>query len=215
MTRPDVAKAVNELAKHTRNPSKSHFQQIRCVIQYLYTTRFHAIEYSPPKGGEKDAFVCASDASFGDQEDRSNSEGYLVMLYGGPIDWRATKQRLVTTSTTEAELRAVTEAAKRPHVWKRVFKSIGYRPDRELSIHCDNKQTVLLLTAEEFRTSLRHVDIYHHWLRQEVRAGRLRVEWVATKDMIADGLTKVLRGQQFLNWRQHQGLVDIRTFAHE
>ena len=32
MTRPDIAKAVNELAKHTKNPSKAHFQQIERVI---------------------------------------------------------------------------------------------------------------------------------------------------------------------------------------
>lgn len=217
MTRPDVAKAVNELAKHTKNPNKAHFQQIRHVIQYLYTTRFLAIEYSPPKKPGIDAFICASDASFGDNDDRTSSEGYLVMLYGGPIDWRATKQRLVTTSTTEAELRAITEAAKRLHVWKRVFKSIGYTPDRELCIQCDNKQTILLLTAEDpqFRTNLKHVDIYHHWLRQEIRCNRLRVEWVGTKEMIADGFTKILHGQAYLDWRQHQGLVDITTLIHE
>lgn len=164
-----------------------------------------------------DAFICALDASFGDQIDCTSSEGYLVMLYGGPIDWRAIKQRLVTTSTTKAELRAVTEAAKRLHVWKRVFKSIGYTPDRELCIQCDNKQTILLLTAEDpqFRTNLRHIDIYHHWLRQEVRCERLRVEWIGTKDMIADGFTKILSGQAFVNWRQHQGLVDISTLVHE
>lgn len=217
MTRPDIAKAVNELAKHTKNPSRVHFEQIKRVIQYLYTTRFLAIEYSPPKDPRIDAFVCASDASFGDQIDRTSSEGYLVKLYGGPIDWRATKQRLVTTSTTEAELRAITEAAKRLHVWKRIFKSIGYTPDRELCIQCDNKQTILLLTAEDpqFRTNLRHIDIYHHWLRQEVRCERLRVEWIGTKDMIADGFTKILSGQAFVNWRQHQGLVDISTLVHE
>ncbi|EED22689.1 conserved hypothetical protein [Talaromyces stipitatus ATCC 10500] len=139
MTRVDVAKAVNELAKHTKNPSKAHFLQIRRVIQYLYNTRSLAIEYSPPENANMDAFVCASDASFGDNPDRTSSEGYLVQLYGGPIDWRATKQRLVTTSTTEAELRAATEAAKRLQVWKRVFRSIGFKPDRELSIQCDNK----------------------------------------------------------------------------
>jgi hypothetical protein len=98
-----------------------HFQKTRRVIQYLYNTRFLAIEYSPPKNSEIDAFICASDASFGDQEDRTSSEGYLIMLYGGPSDWRATKQRLVTASTTEAELRAITEAAKRLQVWERVW----------------------------------------------------------------------------------------------
>ncbi|EED18992.1 conserved hypothetical protein [Talaromyces stipitatus ATCC 10500] len=196
MTRIDIAKAVNELAKYTKNPSIAHFQQIRRVIQYLYNTRFLAIEFSPPQNPKKDAFICASDASFGDNPDHTSSKGYLVQIYGGSVDWRATKQRLVTTSTTKAELRAATKAAKRLQVWKRVFRSIGFKPDRELSIQCDNKQTVALLTSEEpqFRTNLKHVDIYHHWLRQEISKKRLRIEWVDTKRMAADGLTKILRG---------------------
>ncbi|KAL3702653.1 hypothetical protein TMatcc_011232 [Talaromyces marneffei ATCC 18224] len=139
------------------------------------------------------------------------------MLHSATMTTAQAPRRLVTTSTTEAELRAITEAAKRLHVWKRVFKSIGYTPDRELCIQCDNKQTILLLTAEDpqFRTNLKHVDIYHHWLRQEIRCNRLRVEWVGTKEMIADGFTKILHGQAYLDWRQHQGLVDITTLIHE
>ncbi|KOS37314.1 hypothetical protein ACN38_g11899 [Penicillium nordicum] len=54
----------------------------------------------------------ASDASFGDNKDRKSSEGYICKLYGGPIDWKASKQKTVTTSTTEAELLALAEAGK-------------------------------------------------------------------------------------------------------
>jgi hypothetical protein len=217
MTRPDVAKPVNELAKYTTNPSKDHIRQIKRVIEYLYNTRFLAIEFSPPENSGSDAALCDSDASFGDNADRTSSEAYIFSLYGGPVDWRAAKQRLVTTSTTEAELRAATEAAKKLYVWKRVFKAIGFKLDRELSLRCDNKQTVLLLTREDphFQTSLRHVDIYHHWLRQEVQCKRLHIQWIPTNEMRADGLTKVLKGQQFLDWRKHQGLRDIAHLVQE
>lgn len=34
------------------------------------------------------------------------------MLYGASVDWKATKQLIVTTSTTEAELLALSEAVK-------------------------------------------------------------------------------------------------------
>ncbi|KOS36072.1 hypothetical protein ACN38_g13245 [Penicillium nordicum] len=54
----------------------------------------------------------ASDALFGDNKDRKSSEGYICKLYGGPIDWKASKQKTVTTSTTEAELLALVEAGK-------------------------------------------------------------------------------------------------------
>jgi hypothetical protein len=39
-------------------------------------------------------------------------EDSFFRLFGGSIDWSAKKQAAVTTSTTEAELLALSEAAK-------------------------------------------------------------------------------------------------------
>jgi hypothetical protein len=53
-------------------------------------------------------FFGASDASFADDPStRASSDGYLFKLFGMPIDWKATKQRSITKSTTEAELYAL------------------------------------------------------------------------------------------------------------
>ena len=43
-----------------------------------------------------------------------------------------------------------------------------------------------------FQTKLRHVDIHRLWVRQEVQAKRLQIEWLNTSEMPADGLTKPL-----------------------
>ena len=59
------------------------------------------------------------------------------------------------------------------------------------------------------KTKLRHVDIHHHWLRQEVQAGRLLVEWTKTADMVADGLTKLLPRLKHLEFVKMLGLEDI------
>ncbi|EED13956.1 centromeric histone H3 htr12, putative [Talaromyces stipitatus ATCC 10500] len=70
-------------------------------------------------------------------------------------------------------------------------------------------------SQSNFHMNLKHVNIYHHWLRQEVSKKRLHIKWVDTKRMVADSLTKVLHGQQFLDWRKHQGLVDIADLVQE
>ena len=92
------------------NPSDVHFQQIDRVIQFLYATRYYAFEYSTENWVE--AFLCASDAAFADNPDRKSSEGYLCKLFGAAIDWKASKQATITTSTTEAELLAISQAGK-------------------------------------------------------------------------------------------------------
>jgi hypothetical protein len=44
--------------------------------------------------------------------DRKSSQGFATKLLGGLIAWRANKQNTVTTSTTETELLALSQAAK-------------------------------------------------------------------------------------------------------
>ena len=78
-------------------------------------------------------------------------------------------------------------------------------------IHCDNKQTIRLVMVElpTLQTKLQHVDIHHHWLRQEVEEKRIRVDYVPTGDQLADGLTKPLLGEKFRKFRDTIGLIDI------
>jgi hypothetical protein len=208
ITRLDIAKIVSELARYLTNPGPEHFDAINRVILYLAATADYALEY----GGSLMAslFLIASDAAFADHSDRKSSEGYLVKLFGAAVDWRAGKQRTVTTSTTEAELLALSEAAKNVFWWKRLFLDIGFDPEHEISILCDNKQTVGLLRNQEpvIRTKLRHVDIHQHWLRQEVQNGQISVDWIETARMPADGLTKMLPRNKHQEFCKMVGLVN-------
>jgi hypothetical protein len=142
-TRPDVARTTNKLSEFLNSPSPEHFVAVDRTISYLYGTKSLAIEYSR----DSEAFLCASDAAFADNVDRKSTEGFLFKLFGGPIDWRASKQKTVTTSTTEAELLALSHTTKEYYWWKRLFEDIGLDLEDEGStpILCDNQQTVGLL----------------------------------------------------------------------
>jgi len=96
--------------------------------------------------------------------------------------------------------------------WKRFFASIQLDPGHEAVVDCDNQQTIGILTKDllKLTTKLWHVDIHQHWLRQEVQEKRLRINWVPTARMPADGLTKTLPRQKHENFVRQLGLVDIR-----
>lgn len=111
------------------------------AITYLYGTRYYAIEYSPVLPNAS-PFILASDVSFADTSDRKSSEGYIAELFNGPIDWHARKQKTVTTSTTEAELLAISSPSKHVLWWKRLFRSIDLDIDQKLSFLCDDNQMV-------------------------------------------------------------------------
>ena len=112
ITRPDAARAANKLSEFLTNPSQRHQDAVDRAISYLNGTHAMAIQFSASNTHHR-AFTCASDAAYADDPvTRYSTEGYLFTLFGGPIDWRSTKQRTVTTSSTEAELPALSHTAK-------------------------------------------------------------------------------------------------------
>jgi hypothetical protein len=215
ITRVDAAKATAKLAQFMTNPSPQHLSAIDRVIIYLYHSRFLAIEYGI--GSSLDPCECASDASFADNPGRKSSSGYLYQVFGGPVDWRASKQLTVTTSTTEAELLALSDAARSAQYWDRLMKHLGFKSDIPVVIQCDNKQTVdLVLNANtKLHTKLRHIDIHNHWLRQEVESGRVNIKWVPTGRMAADGLTKPLPRQKYEIFIKMLGMRDIEAYIDD
>jgi hypothetical protein len=208
ITRPDVAFAVSRLSRFSLNPGPEHHQAADRILRYLTVNRGLALQY-----GGTEEFVVASDASFADDpSDRKSSQGFAMKLFGGLIAWRANKQDTVTTSTTEAELLALSQAAKEAIFTRRLLTSLKVSLDEDITrILCDNRQTIRLVSAEvaKLQTKLKHVDIHNHWLRQEVERGSISVEYVRSGEMIADGLTKALQAEKFEIFRRQVGLVDI------
>ena len=96
----------------------------------------------------------------------------------------------------------------------RPLKEIGIGlDDNRIKIWCDNKQTIKLVSDRvvQLQTRLRHVDIHNHWLRQDVAADRITVNYAPTAEMLANGLTKALQGAAFEQFRYQLGLVDVRS----
>jgi hypothetical protein len=121
ITRPDVAFAVSRLSRYALNPGPQHHQAVDRILRYLKKYRGLALQY-----GRNDDFTVASDASFADDpEDRKSPQGFAMTLFGGLIAWRASKQDTVTTSTTEAELLALSQAAKEAIFTRRLLINLG------------------------------------------------------------------------------------------
>ena len=210
-TRPDIAKAHSKLAEFLTNPSAKHIYAAYHCLAYLYHTRTLALHYSASLNNHtihisdqnEPDFFGATDASYADHRaTRKSSQGYIFFLFGGPIDWKATLQRCVTKSTTEAELIAASSAATELIWWWRVFKELGIEPDNDQLLFCDNQQTIRLITAEapKLNTSLRHVDVHHHWLREASQNKTVDITYIPSNLQPADGLTKLLPKQRHMDW---------------
>ncbi|KAI0992801.1 hypothetical protein K3495_g15383, partial [Podosphaera aphanis] len=143
-TRPDIALAVSICADHLLNPAMRHLNAITHVLQYLVNTSKLGILYDctiKPAGPHPDVLIMASDASFGDNDGRKSSQGFVAFLYGGAVLWHASKQRSVTTSTTEAELVALSAAARELMALERFLNYLDMTSTLSKRLLCDNQQT--------------------------------------------------------------------------
>jgi hypothetical protein len=163
-------------------------------------------------------FEVASDASFADDiSTRRSTQGYVMTLFRGPIAWQSVKQKIVTTSTTEAELLSLSHAARETTAICRLFTQIRFNTDQQPMIRCDNRQTVGLIQRPrpELTTKLRHVDIHHFWLRQAHKQGIVEIEWTPTEDMIADGMTKALPPSTHRKFLRQLGMATLSTDSYK
>jgi len=118
-TRPDIAFTVSMLSKFNAAPTTEHMAAATYTLRYLRNKSDLAIQYNSKDSDSPDLPIGYTDSDFaGDPDDRKSTSGYVFMLGGGAISWRARKQPLVAFSTVEAEYIGASDAAKEA-IWIR------------------------------------------------------------------------------------------------
>jgi hypothetical protein len=126
--RINIAFHVGFLARALTKPTPQYYSAALNIVDYLKSTKDLVMTYKAPAGPAlafemfskasseaSPATLCLhsySDASFADAENRKSTSGYLFKVAGGTVCHESVKQKLVTTSTTEAEYVAMTYATK-------------------------------------------------------------------------------------------------------
>ncbi|CAF4853880.1 unnamed protein product [Pieris macdunnoughi] len=138
ITRPDISFAVNYLSRFCNKPMKSHQAMVKRVFQYLRGTATAGIYF----GGDKE-FVAYIDSDFGGDSETGQSTSGVLVLGGGPIIWYSQKQRLVATSTAEAEYRAAVSVIDDVCWIKRISVELGILEVDQLKV--DNMSAIHML----------------------------------------------------------------------
>ncbi|CAM9706495.1 unnamed protein product [Sphacelaria rigidula] len=123
-----------------------------------------------------------------------STTGTLFFLSNGLVHFTSSLQRITATSTTEAELIAVSKSGK--------FGTYLFNPLRELewssiepaTIYSDSQGALHLSSNANFSTSSKHLAIWFFDLKDMIRAGQLRINYVRSSEQLADLLTKKCDG---------------------
>ena len=195
-TRPDIAFAVGQLARHMAAPTTDHWDSATRVARYLMTTAAEGITYQV---GSLMPLMGYADASYAADEDDRRSVGAAVFFVaGGPVSWRSRTQSIVALSSTEAEYIALCEAAQDSVFLRRLYAAMTGREERPVHLREDSQPCIAIASdATLVKRATRHVQVKYHFIRQCVADGTVKLSNVPSARMVADILTKALPRPQF------------------
>jgi hypothetical protein len=137
------------------------------------------------------------DASFGLYEDGKSVSGVAISLGDAIIYIKSGIQKIVTRSSTEAELVGVSEALS--HIlWTREFLlALGLILGPAI-VFQDNKSTIFsAIKGRSTSERSRHIKIRYSFVSHYVESKEIILEYLPTGQMVADILTKPLHGSLF------------------
>ncbi|XP_073822557.1 uncharacterized protein [Musca autumnalis] len=163
-TRPDLAFSVGVLSRSLESPTSEDVQRLKRVLRYIAGTLDYGIIYKT-NGLKK--LECYSDADYGGCMSTGRSTTGVVACYAGsPISWISQRQPTVSTSTTEAEIIAASEAAKELMWLKSLYNDlINY--NEVPVIHIDNTAAIRLSQNPEFHKRTKHISLKHFFIREK------------------------------------------------
>jgi hypothetical protein len=206
VSRPDFAFHAGKLARYLSNPGPAHFTALNYLFGYVRKTLDLGITM---RGLSSNGDLAAyADADFaGCLDTRRSTGGYVATFAGNTIAWFLKRQSIVTLSTTEAELVALTNGAKEILWLRKLIKECHSKEVPPTTLYGDNQGSITLSHNPDFRARTKHMDVRFHFVNQNVQAGNIEVKYVPSEEMFADGLTKALPGPAHAIFVKQLGLL--------
>ena len=206
-TRPDISHTTALLASWTtRDPSLVYKLGLR-MLQYLHGALEYQLVLEAVQGDP--LLQCFTDASFAPFGSRSYS-GIAIKFRGCLVMWRATKQSLVTLSSSEAELVAATEGVVLSLGVREILQQVS-GTSLTIDLLVDNTSPLQLLQGRGANRT-RHLRIRSNFVKERVEAREVSLHHIPGERQEADLFTKVLPGPRLKFLR---GLVWLQTSSED
>lgn len=144
----------------------------------------------------------------GDLDDRKSTSGFFFLFGTAAVSWSSKKQPIVSLSTTEAEYIAAASCACQCIWMRRILEELGQKEEKKTVIQCDNISTIKLSKNVVFHGKSKHIDVRFHFLRNLVKDEIVELSHCSSQDQLADIMTKPLKLDQFLKFRNMLGMIE-------
>ncbi|GJX06562.1 retrovirus-related pol polyprotein from transposon TNT 1-94 [Tanacetum coccineum] len=193
-SRPDLVFVVCMCARYQAKPTKKHLEAIKRVFRYLKGTINMGLWYPKDNAMSLTAYADADHA--GCQDSRRSTSGSAQFLGDRLVSWSSKKQRSTAISTTEAEYIAMSGCCAQILWMRSQLKDYGFEFNK-IPLYCDNKSAIALCCNNVQHSRSKHIDIRHHFIREQVENRVVELYFVETNYQLADILTKALPRERF------------------
>jgi Reverse transcriptase (RNA-dependent DNA polymerase) len=202
-SRPDLCTALSFAATNSHNPTESNFEKLLHVVRYLWDTQDRCLIIRPSKSNVLTnnplRLTCYVDASYLTHSDSKSHTGYC-MSFGtiGTFYAKSSKQHLVATSSTHAEVRALYTLVLDVIFVINLCDEIRRPIELPAIIFEDNQPAIDLSESLNSRIKkCKHFLMLVNFIREQVTDKLIDLRKIPTEDNIADLLTKPLLGPSF------------------
>jgi hypothetical protein len=186
----DIVQTISVLNCYVANFNSKHFEALKWLLEYIQKTLDYTLHYE--KSDSKKKLYIYFDAAFADcMNTRRSISDYFIFKGPNLIGWRSHLQSSVSTSTTHAEYVELSETSRE------LIGTFGKleKHTKGSTIYVlkgDNQSSIAIATDPKYRHRTKHIEVHYHYVREQVERGLIKLEYVSTKEMLADVLTKPL-----------------------
>ena len=196
VSRPDITYAINALAQYAENPRMMHYQLALRILNYVIkTANANFITYKNFTINQEDnvkspTVIAYSDASFApSNSNRKSITGYIIFFNNSPISWVSKKQSIIADSVPYAEFIAIHTTIKEATFLNKLANSLNIKID-PITIRSDSRTSIITASEDITTSANKHYETYLLGVREIIKRGYIKLEYVNTLNNYSDMLTK-------------------------
>jgi hypothetical protein len=202
--RPDILYAVNQLTKFSHNWDSSHVTAAKRVMRYLKGTIDLKMVFK--RSTDLECVIFADADLAGEPEENSfpmcSLSGLVAYMKGiGPFFCSVNLEKTISQSTAEAEYKTIGRGGKIAATVRQFLAELGFTQNKPTIIFNDNQAAIAIAKKPYCTSATRHMKIKYHYIRELIKDGSVKIEYIPTGEMIADIMTKALDRGLFEKFR--------------
>ena len=198
-TRPDLLFCTSYLSRFMTNPKTIHLTSAKRVLRYLKGTINFSLSLNKPNcsknygksssPGNAINILGISDSDYANDYSSKSTSGYLLLLNNNPVVIKSQLQKIVTLSSTEAELTALTDLLK-TIIWvKNLLNELNVFSETIL-VQTDSNSAIKLLKHPKINARTKHIRTRIAFIKQTLSLFNIELQHISTNENMADILTK-------------------------